>query len=104
MIRDEFAKVKTAKNFGIVTIFCYVLRLVFPSIEKFLTFLFINTSVQTSHSAGTWEISRVTLSFKDGDRNEKCNYHPISVLLVISMLLISQCSLDKCRITFSSIF
>ena len=50
-----------------------------------LAFLF-NTSIETSQFPDSWKVARITPIFKDGDRTEKSNYHPISVLPVISKL------------------
>ena len=46
-IRDAFAKVKTAKSFGIDNISSFFLKLALPYIENPLAFMF-NTSIETS--------------------------------------------------------
>ena len=84
-IRDAFAKVKTAKSFGIDNISSYFLKLALPFIENSLAFMF-NTSIETSMFPGSWKIARVTPIYKNGDRADKSNYRPISVLPVISRL------------------
>ena len=84
-IRAAFAKIKTAKSFGIDNICSYFLKLALPFIERSLAFLF-NTSIETSQFPDSWKVARVTPIFKDGDKTEKSNYRPISVLLVISRL------------------
>ena len=84
-IRDAFAKVKTARSFGIDNISSYFLELALPFIENSLTFMF-NTSIQTSMFPDSWKIARVTPIYKNGDRADKPNYRPISVLSVISRL------------------
>ena len=84
-IRDAFAKVKTAKSFGIDNISSYFLKLALPSIENSLAFMF-NTSIETSMFPDSWKIARVTPIYKNGDRADKSNYRPISVLPVISRL------------------
>ena len=84
-IRDAFAKVKTAKSFGIDNISSYFLKLALPYIENSLAFLF-NTSIETSQFPDSWKVARITPIFKDGDKTEKSNYRPISVLPVISKL------------------
>ena len=78
-------KVKTAKSFGIDNISSYFMQLVLPYIENSPAFLF-NTSIETSQFPDSWKVARITPIFKDGDRAEKSNYRPISVLLVISKL------------------
>ena len=80
-IRDAFAMVKTANSFGTDSISGYFLKLVLPFIENSLAFLF-NTSIETSCFSDSWKVARVTPIFKDGDRAEKSNYQPISVLPV----------------------
>ena len=56
-----------------------------PFIENSLACLF-NTSLATSQFPDSWKLARVTPIFKEGDKTEKSNYHPISVLPVISRL------------------
>ena len=46
-VRAAFAKIKTAKSFGIDNISSYFLKLALPFIENSLAFLF-NTSIETS--------------------------------------------------------
>ena len=84
-IRDAFARVKAAKSFGTDYISSYFLKLVLPFIEISLAYLF-NTSIETSSFPDYWKVSRVTPIFKEGDKSEKHNYRPISVLPVISRL------------------
>ena len=84
-IRDVFAKVKTAKSFGTDSISSYLLKLALPLIENSLAFLF-NTSIVTSMFPDSWKIARVTPIYKNGDKADKSNYRPISVLPVISRL------------------
>ena len=84
-IRDAFAKVKTAKSFGIDNISSYFMKLALPYIDTSLASL-LNTSIETSQFPDSWKVARITPIFKDGDRTEKSNYRPISVLPVISKL------------------
>ena len=56
-----------------------------PFIEDSLVYLF-NTSLETSQFPDSWKIARVSPIFKDGDKTEKSNYRPISVLPVVSRL------------------
>ena len=84
-IRDAFSKVKTAKSFGTDNITSFFMKLALPYIENSLTFLF-NTSIETSQFPDSWKVARITQIFKDGDKTEKSNYRPISVLPVISKL------------------
>ena len=74
-----------------------------PFIEDSLVYLF-NTSLETSQFPDPWKIARVPI-FKDGDKTEKSNYRPISVLPVVSRLFeklvfiqLYQCLNDNCFI------
>ena len=52
-----------------------------------LLYIYIfNTSLETSQFPDPWKIARVLPIFKDGDKIEKSNYRPISVLPVFSRL------------------
>ena len=84
-VRDAIAKTKTSKSFGKDSISCYFLKLALPFIENSLACLF-NTSIETSQFPDSWKLARVTPIFKEGDKTEKSNYRPISVLPVISRL------------------
>ena len=84
-IRDALAKTKTSKSFGNDNISCHFLKLALPFIENSLACLF-NTSLVTSQFPDSWKLARVTPIFKEGDKTEKSNYRPISVLPVISRL------------------
>ena len=63
----------------------YFIKLALPYIENSLAFLF-NTSIETSQFPDSWKVARISPIFKDGDRTQKSNYRPISVLSVISKL------------------
>ena len=84
-IMAAFAKIKTAKSFGTDNISSYFLKLALPVIENSLAALF-NTSIETSQFPDSWKVARVTPIFKGGDKAEKSNYRPISVLPIISRL------------------
>ena len=58
-IRDAFAKVKTAKSFGVDDISSFFLKLALLSIENSLALLF-NTSIETSAFPDLWKIARIT--------------------------------------------
>ena len=48
--------------------------------------LIFNTSIETSTFPVSWKIARVTPIYKEGEKSEKSNYRPISVLPVLSRL------------------
>ena len=50
-----------------------------PFFEDFLVYL-LKTSLKTSQFPDPWKIARVSPIFKDGDKAEKSNYRPTSVL------------------------
>ena len=77
-MREAIAKLTTSKSFGTGTISLQFL-------ENSIAMLF-NTSLETSNFPDIWKISRVAPIHKEGDKSEKSNYLPISVLPVISRL------------------
>ena len=84
-IRDAIAKLKTANSFGNDTISSYFLKLALPVMETSFAIMF-NTSIETSQFPNLWKLARITPIFKGGDRSDKSNYRPISILPVISRL------------------
>ena len=83
--REAIGKLETSKSFGDDGTYSYFLKLAMPFIEDSLVYLF-NTSLETSQFPYPWKIARVSPIFKDGDKTEKSNYRPISLLPVISRL------------------
>ena len=83
--RDPIAKIKTIRGFGNEDISCYFSELVLPFTEKSLAGLF-NTSIETSLLPDSWKLARVTPIFKEGEKTEKSNYRPVSVLPVVARL------------------
>ena len=84
-IRNAVSKIKSSKSFGNDNISCYFLKLALPYIENALACLF-NTLLETNTFPDSWKLARVIPIFKEGDKTEKSNYRPISVLPVISRL------------------
>ena len=84
-IRDAIAKLKTANSFGNDTISSYFLKLALPVMETSFAIMF-NTSIETSQFPNLWKLARITPIFKGGDRSDRSNYRPISILPVISRL------------------
>ena len=48
--------------------------------------LIFNTSIETSTFPVSWKIARVTPIYEEGEKSERSNYRPISVLPVLSRL------------------
>ena len=48
--------------------------------------ILFNTSLETSIFPDLWKMTRATPIYRDGDKSEKSNNHPILVLLVFSRL------------------
>ena len=84
-IRDAICKMKTSKGSGNDNISSYFLKISLPFITKSLCCIF-NKSILKCVFPAQWKIARVTPIFKEGDKNAKSNYRPISVLPVISRL------------------
>ena len=83
--RDASDKTKTSKGFGNDNISSYFLKLALPYIIKSLACMF-NKSLEKREFPALWKTARVIPIFKEGDRNAKENYRPISVLPVVSRL------------------
>ena len=75
-------KLKTTKSFRNDTISSYFLKLALPFIETSLAIM-LNTSIETSQFPKLWKLARITPIYKGGDRSDKSNYSPISILPVI---------------------
>ena len=84
-IRGAIAKLQTAKSFGNDNISSYFFKLALPFIETSLSIMF-NTSIERSQFPNLWKLARITPVFNGGDKSDKSNYHPISILPVISRL------------------
>ena len=84
-IHEAMFRIKVKKIFGNDNISGYFLKIAFPLISRILTLIF-NTSIETSTFPITWKIARVTPIYKEGEKSEKSNYRPISVLPVLSRL------------------
>ena len=78
-IRDAIDKLKTAKSFGNDTISSCFLKLALPLVETSFAIMF-NTSIETSQFPNLWKLARITPIFKGGNRSDKSNYRPISIL------------------------
>ena len=63
----------------------YSLKLANPFIERSFAFMFI-TSLETIHFPDLWKNAHITPIFKDGDKTDKSNYRPISILPAISRI------------------
>ena len=77
--------VEIAKSSEVDNISSHFLTLALPYIEDSLAFLF-KTYIETSQFPDLWKVARIIPIFKEGDKTEKSNYRPISVLPVISKL------------------
>ena len=84
-IGDAIGKIKTAKSFGHDNVSSYFLKLALPFISGSLAHLF-NIAIETSTFPDSWKIARVTPIYKVGEKCERSNYRPISVLPVIARL------------------
>ena len=73
------------KGFGNDNISNYFLKLALPYILKSLACMF-NKSLEKREFPALWKTARVIPIFKEGDKNAKENYRPISVLPVVSRL------------------
>ena len=84
-IGDAIGRIRTAKSFGHDNISSYFLKQALPLISGSLARLF-NIAIETSTFPDAWKIARVTPIFREGEKCEKSNYRPISVLPVVARL------------------
>ena len=84
-IGDAIGRIRTAKSFGHDNISSYFLKQALPFISGFLAHVF-NIAIETSTFPDSWEIASVTPIFKEGEKCERSNYRPISVLPVVARL------------------
>ena len=84
-IREAIAKSTNSKSCGPDTTSSYFLKLALPFLDNSIAILF-NTSLETSIFPDLWKIARVAPMYKEGDKSEKSNYRPLTVLPVISRL------------------
>ena len=84
-IHQAVSRIKVKKSFGNDNISGYFLKIAFPYISRILMLIF-NTSIETSTFHVSWKIARVTPIYKEGEKSERSNYRPISVLTVLSRL------------------
>ena len=84
-IHGAMFRMKVKKSFGDENISGYFLKIALPYISRILMLIF-NTSIETSTFLVGWKIARVTAIYKEGEKSEKSNYRPISVLLVLFRL------------------
>ena len=84
-LQKAMAKMKIKKSFGNDNISGYFLKIAFAVISSSLLKIF-NVSIETNTFPDAWKIARVTPIYKEGEKSEKSNYRPISVLPVISRL------------------
>ncbi len=62
------------------------LKLCLETVKPIITYI-INLSIDTNKVPTKWKTAIITPLYKDGDRNSTSNYHPISVLPVISKIM-----------------
>ena len=78
-------KMKTSHGSGSDGISSYFLNITLPIIKGSLCDLF-NLSLFSGEFPNGWKIARVAPNFKSGQRDDRSNYRPISVLPFISCL------------------
>ena len=74
-----------SKGFGIDHLSSYFIKQAIPYIKNSLIFIF-NTSVETNVLPDMWKIAKIAPIFKDGDKPDKSNHRPISLLPVLSRI------------------
>ena len=85
LIKKVFGKFKTSKGFGPDGIANHFLKIAFPVIAESLCDIF-NLSIATGVFPENWKTARVNPIFKSGEKNNRSNYRPISVLPFLARL------------------
>ena len=78
-------KCKVSKSFGIDGISSYFLKIRMPVHATALSTIY-NKSILEGLFPKTWKVARVAPIYKEGPTENRSNYRPISVLLVVSRL------------------
>ena len=88
-ILEAIYRIRIKKSIGNDNIFGRILKIAFSYISRILMLIF-NTSIETSSFPVSWKIARVTQIYIEGEKSERSNYRPISVLPVLSRLFEKQ--------------
>ena len=84
-IKKVFGKFKTSKGFGPDGIANHFLKIAFSVIAESLCDIF-NLSIATGVFPENWKTARFAPIFKSGEKNNRSNYRPISVLPFLARL------------------
>ena len=84
-VTQAMNQMKTTKSVGIDKISSYFLMLAMPYVSNSIAQL-LNISTRNSIFPESWKTARVNPIFKEGDKSERSNYRPISVLPVPTRL------------------
>ena len=84
-VTQTMNQMKTTKSVGTDKISSYFLRLTMSYVSNSIAQL-LNISARNSIFPEAWKTARVTPIFKEGDKSERSNYRPISVLPVLTRL------------------
>ena len=76
---------ETSFGSGLDNISSFFIKLALPVIARPLAYLF-NFSLQSGIFPDSWKTSRVAPIYKEGSKEERSNYRPISVLPVLARL------------------
>ena len=85
-VLNELQNLQTNKATGLDTISAQLLKVAAPAIYKQLTYLF-NLTLKTGKIPSDWKEAKVSPIYKGGDRTDKNNYRPISVISVVMKIL-----------------
>ena len=85
-VENQLARLKTNKASGLDSISARLLRDSSDVIAPPLTYL-INMSFRTGVFPDMWECAKVMALFKKGDKHDRDNYRPISILPTVSKVI-----------------
>ena len=78
-------RMKTSHSSGFDGIACCFIKAALPVVAESLCDIF-NISLSTGTFPVDWKVARITPIYKDGPKEDRSNYRPISVLLAVSRL------------------
>ena len=85
-VLNELKNLQTNKSTGLDTISAQLLKTAAPVISKHLTYLF-NFTLRSGKIPSDRKEAKVSPIYKGGDRTDKNNYRPVSVISVVMKIL-----------------
>ena len=85
-VESSLSRLKSNKAVGLDGVDGYFLKIAASAISNSLTTVF-NLSISSGVFPDAWKVAKVTPLFKEGSLLDRSNFHPISVLAIVSKIL-----------------